>query len=461
MAKAFGAARFGGGSVDEDTGIGSDEDFVELIPPPAEKYDPEWRLKPAEFPPRCPHCKNWIGNVLPGSECGEGNVHQQHILNGCRCFSTQGRYKWRHTAVLNYIDGLMDRNSLRVYSDLPERRTEADMTVPDQLLGQEKFADLNREQLTPDMVFFSQGFNDDRTFTVGVLEISLPWDVRVEASRLEKQGKNRALVEALTAQTRTPVIFLSIEIGSFHQRLSEGTKASIKELHTFTDQSVPYRTFKHRILRLAEFASFQLYSTRFETEWLPFSPYLELPPELADVDADKDNISSESGEAISLSSGVSGHTSGSANTSSEQLPPPTTTTQSTLELKHPSHPPPPPPPQISDILAQCSPPPSSNSTDTSSSQQPVQSLSVKPKSEVASSSIDGVRNSSDQEFEEHPAFSLRTKVGIYGTAATAVAYVIYNYWHIILMCILCLIIYEVWDKFGHRFSKSASKAKSE
>ena len=73
-----------------------------------------------------------------------------------------------------------------------------------------------------------------------------------------------------------------------------------------------FRTFKHRILRLAEFASFQLYSTRFETEWLPFSPYLELPPELADVDADKDNISSESGEAISLSSGVSGHTSGLA-----------------------------------------------------------------------------------------------------------------------------------------------------
>ena len=73
-----------------------------------------------------------------------------------------------------------------------------------------------------------------------------------------------------------------------------------------------FRTFKHRIIRLAEFASFQLYSTRFETEWLPFSPYLELPPELADVDADKDNISSESGEAISLSSGVSGHTSGLA-----------------------------------------------------------------------------------------------------------------------------------------------------
>ena len=83
-------------------------------------------------------------------------------------------------------------------------------------------------------------------FTVGVLEISEPWDVRVEASRSEKQQKNRALVEALTEHTRTPVIFLSLEIGSFHQRLSEGTKASIKELYTFTDQSVPYRYKKCR-----------------------------------------------------------------------------------------------------------------------------------------------------------------------------------------------------------------------
>ena len=83
-------------------------------------------------------------------------------------------------------------------------------------------------------------------FTVGVLEISLPWDVRVEASRSEKQQKNRALVEALTEHTRTPVIFLSLEVGSFYQRLSEGTKASIKELYTFTDQSVPYRYKKCR-----------------------------------------------------------------------------------------------------------------------------------------------------------------------------------------------------------------------
>ena len=63
------------------------------------------------------------------------------------------------------------------------------------------------------------------------------------------------------------------------------------------------------------------------------------------------------------------------------------------------------------------------------------------------------------ENEEIPAFSLRTKACIYASAVAAVFYIIYNYWHLILMCIMCLILYEVWDKFGHKWT--ASKKKSE
>ena len=109
----------------------------------------------ADFFFRCPHCKNWIGNAA-------SDVHQQHVLNGCRTFSSQGRYRWRHTAVLHYVDSLMDRKTLRVYSDLPERRTEQDMTVPEQLLGPAKFEGIRADLLKPDMVFFSRSFDDDR-----------------------------------------------------------------------------------------------------------------------------------------------------------------------------------------------------------------------------------------------------------------------------------------------------------
>ena len=62
------------------------------------------------------------------------------------------------------------------------------------------------------------------------------------------------------------------------------------------------------------------------------------------------------------------------------------------------------------------------------------------------------------ECPEIPAFSLRTKVCIYGSAAATVSYIIYNYWHLILMCLGCLLLYEIWDKFGHRFTSSKKKA---
>ena len=96
---------------------------------------------------------------------------------------------------------------------------------------------------------------------------------------------------------------------------------------------------------MAEFASFQLYSTRFEPEWMAFSPYLELPPELSDPDADKDNISSESGEAISVSSANSSGLSSESGAGLVMLTHPAPTVA------------PPPPPPHEDIERPSQPPP--------------------------------------------------------------------------------------------------------
>ena len=38
------------------------------------------------------------------------------------------------------------------------------------------------------------------------------------------------------ARTRTPVRFISIEIGSFNQRLSESSRMAVRELYSFTKQ---------------------------------------------------------------------------------------------------------------------------------------------------------------------------------------------------------------------------------
>ena len=100
---------------------------------------------------------------------------------------------------------------------------------------------------------------------MGVVEVTIPWDGRVEAARAEKRQTYSPLVEALSgnifekekkveplnihfksdilffnvyfsARTRTPVRFISIEIGSFNQRLSESSRMAVRELYSFTKQ---------------------------------------------------------------------------------------------------------------------------------------------------------------------------------------------------------------------------------
>ena len=84
---------------------------------------------------RCLHCKHWVGDK------GADLVQIQHVLNGCKSFKMQGRYHWRHEAVLDYIGTLLEKNDLqkdwtafRCYIDVQGRRTHDDGTVPDQLL---------------------------------------------------------------------------------------------------------------------------------------------------------------------------------------------------------------------------------------------------------------------------------------------------------------------------------------
>ena len=74
------------------------------------------------------HCKNWVGS--------DHLIQIQHVLNGCKCFKNQGRYLWRHIAILDYIGTMLEKNleAFRCYLDVPGRRTHDDGTVPDQLL---------------------------------------------------------------------------------------------------------------------------------------------------------------------------------------------------------------------------------------------------------------------------------------------------------------------------------------
>ena len=57
-------------------------------------------------------------------------------------------------------------------------------------------------------------------------------------------------------------------------------------------------------------------------------------------------------------------------------------------------------------------------------------------------------------------FGWKTKAVIYGSVFSCIGYFIYTYWHIILMSLVALFFYEMWDMYSAR-KKSASTKRSD
>jgi len=171
---------------------------------------------------RCLHCKHWVGDK------GADLVQLQHVMNGCKSFKMQGRYHWRHETVLDYIGTLLEKTAetedwtaFRCYIDVHGRRTHDDGTVPDQLLV---------TSAKPDIFILDQRDHLIRPEVI-IIDLTIPWDGRVDAARSEKLAKFSSLVAAIKSNDAFNVTYQSFEIGSFRQRLSDGSESAMKLLN--------------------------------------------------------------------------------------------------------------------------------------------------------------------------------------------------------------------------------------
>ena len=64
-------------------------------------------------------------------------------------------------------------------------------------------------------------------------------------------------------------------------------------------------------------------------------------------------------------------------------------------------------------------------------------------------------SSPDDNLQKDPvSFGWKTQAVIYGSVFSAIGYFIYTYWHIILMSLVALFFYELWDLYSARKRKS-------
>ena len=202
--------------------------------------------------------------------------------------------------------------------------------------------------------------------------------------------------------------------------------------------------------------------------FLDVPEYLELPESLliACNEDEKDNVSSESGGGAS-SGGSLGSISNTCATTSTSIVPPAsydssydsmlssiasdkTVFEKPVEYVNNHHNYDKPKSDIiensikNDLLC--------DNTDTSKS---IELTSGKEDTkEVQTTDQKPSSSPSDQLQKDPVSFGWKTQAVIYGSVFSAIGYFIYTYWHIILLSLVALFFYELWDLYSARKRKS-------
>ena len=157
---------------------------------------------------------------------------------------------------------------------------------------------MNRNQITNHVFHFRP--------EIVIIDLTIPWDDRVEAARSDKSAKFSKLVGTIKANDAFNVTYQSLEIGSYRQRLSEGSESAIKLLYNYILPKISYYAFRSNLINLVNYTSyevrkpskklnfskkidyyyFQIFSSRSDAKWelniYPVPLTIEEPPETND-----------------------------------------------------------------------------------------------------------------------------------------------------------------------------------
>ena len=91
-----------------------------------------------------------------------------------------------------------------------------------------------------------------------VIDLTIPWEGRVDAARSEKLAKFAKLVTAIKAIDAFNVTYQSIEIGSYRQRLSDGSESAMKILYNYITPTMSFDAFRCNLINLVNLSSYEV-----------------------------------------------------------------------------------------------------------------------------------------------------------------------------------------------------------
>lgn len=194
--------------------------------------------------------------------CGNSQT-LHHVLNGCKTMLDQGRYTWRHNAILQYMWQVVRASpafkdgKVKVNVDLPGQQSS---TIPIHILPCSD---------RPDLVIL---YPDEKKLVI--VELTVPFETNIESSHNYKINKYCALVNDLTDIGYNCDIHC-IEIGS-RGFISKENRSRLQSM--LCDISLK-KQFKHvcnNISKLALVTSYAIFKLKDEPQWTD-SAYIGIP----------------------------------------------------------------------------------------------------------------------------------------------------------------------------------------
>jgi len=187
---------------------------------------------------KCPHCKE--------------KETTNHILNCCPHFLQQGRYTWRHNCVVNFLLSIVDKKRFEVHADLPGHEAPGGGTVPCDIL-------VTAER--PDIVVIDRFMS-----TVTLIEVTVPFETRLEVSRQIKMNKY-AHLESDLRETGWMVDAYPVEIGS-RGLINEDNKYTLSKILNLTSTNMKLKDLMKSISKITVLSTFKVFLARKNKEWI-------------------------------------------------------------------------------------------------------------------------------------------------------------------------------------------------
>ncbi len=183
--------------------------------------------------------------------CGNKNT-LLHILNACKTALNQGRYTFRHNAVISYLVKYLKDNvneETKVYADL-QGYTTTGGTIPANIV-------VTAEK--PDIVCVNS-----TTKSIVILELSVPFESNITKARGYKTDKYSSLVTDIES-AGYKCNLICFEVGS-RGLITNSNKAQFKQIAKLA-QTKRARDLWAQCSKIAVSCSYVIFNARFEGEW--------------------------------------------------------------------------------------------------------------------------------------------------------------------------------------------------